>query len=267
MDVSDRLKLLRNNHNLSQAKFAIMIDVSPGNVAAWELKTSLPGAKALISIAQKFELSIDWLLLGHEATENEKPLPHELMKRLTDLTDSEIVSLEEYLDFLLFKRIKSDGTHLMDSQNSYKETDNANEPAQIFYLPLVGHSAAGNPIVMNESVEGYLPVDKRIAGDQSFLIRVEGDSMIGAGIEDGDIVVIRPQPVVESGQPVLIRINDETMIKYFSPQSDKILLKSANPIYKPIEIKASMNFSIIGRVIKVIKKTEADGTLRLYQGS
>lgn len=104
-------------------------------------------------------------------------------------------------------------------------------------VPLLGRVAAGAPILAEEHVEQYVPVPKQLtrAGD-SFLLKVRGDSMEGAGILDGDWVVVRHQPEASNGQIVVALVGDdeEATCKRLERRDGRVELHSENPAYEPI---------------------------------
>ena len=105
----------------------------------------------------------------------------------------------------------------------------AQRPGQI---PLIGTVTAGIPILAFENQEGSISWD----GDPScFALRVRGDSMIGAGIHSGDLVVVRPQQSADDGQIVVARIGDEATVKRLSRKNGEILLMPENENYAPID--------------------------------
>lgn len=101
-------------------------------------------------------------------------------------------------------------------------------------VPLVGQIACGQPITAEENLEGYIeaPAEKQI----DFALTCRGDSMIDAGIHDGDIAYIRKQPQVENGQIAAVRIGSEATLKrvYYYPAEKKIILQPANSAYPPL---------------------------------
>ncbi len=101
-------------------------------------------------------------------------------------------------------------------------------------VPLIGNIACGQPITAEENLEGYVdaPAMKQI----DFALTCHGDSMIDAGIHDGDIVYIRKQPEVENGQIAAVRIGNEATLKrvYYYPEEGKIILQAANAAYPPM---------------------------------
>ena len=99
-------------------------------------------------------------------------------------------------------------------------------------VPLVGRIACGTPITAEENVEVYVdaPKDRRV----DFALLCEGDSMIDAGIDDGDIVYIRKQPDVENGQIAAVRIGEEATLKRVYKDADRVVLMPANSAYLPL---------------------------------
>ena len=105
----------------------------------------------------------------------------------------------------------------------------AQRPGQI---PLIGTVTAGIPILAFENQEGSISWD----GDPScFALRVRGDSMIGAGIHSGDLVVVRPQQSADAGQIVVARIGDEATVKRLSHRNGQVWLLPENDAYDPID--------------------------------
>ena len=119
-------------------------------------------------------------------------------------------------------------------------------------LPLVGQVAAGEPILAEENIEEYLEVPDVIGGETGdYILRVKGDSMIGAGILEEDFVVVRPTPVVDDGEIVVAMIDGEATVKSFYKEKDRVRLEPANPAYKPIR---SADAEVLGRVVGVFRK-------------
>jgi repressor LexA len=119
-------------------------------------------------------------------------------------------------------------------------------------FPLVGRVAAGEPILAEENVEGYINIEKLFTKSKGlFLLKVSGDSMVDEGIMDGDYVAVKPTSTIENGQIGVVLLDDEATIKRIYIQSNRIALKSANRAagYKTRYIKrAEQNARIIGKV-------------------
>jgi repressor LexA len=104
-------------------------------------------------------------------------------------------------------------------------------------LPVVGRVAAGAPILSDPNFEERYQIDRRLFRPKpDFLLRVRGDSMIGAGILDGDLAAVRQTPQVENGQIAVLRLDDEITLKRYRRRGDTVLLHSENPAYAPIEV-------------------------------
>jgi repressor LexA len=120
------------------------------------------------------------------------------------------------------------------------------------YVPLVGRIAAGGPILAEEAIEDVFPLPKQIVGEGTlFLLRVAGDSMINAAIADGDWVVVRQQPVAESGDIVAAMIDGEATVKTFKRSDGHVWLMPHNPLYTPIPGDTA---TILGKVVAVLRR-------------
>ena len=120
---------------------------------------------------------------------------------------------------------------------------------EVTKLPILGKIAAGIPILAQENIEGYLPYD---GNDADFCLRIHGDSMINARINDGDIVFIKQQSTVENGEIAAVLINDSATLKrvYFLDNSS-VQLRPENPKYKPMVFSKDNcdDFRILGKAI------------------
>lgn len=107
-------------------------------------------------------------------------------------------------------------------------------------VPLVGRIACGQPITAEENIEDYLDVP--VGHHVDFALLCEGDSMVDAGIDDGDVVYIRKQPDVENGQIAAVRIDNEATLKRVYKYVDRIVLQPENRAYPPLTyVGAEMN--------------------------
>lgn len=148
----------------------------------------------------------------------------------------------------------SRGIQIIKNETDFKP-NNAEEGIEI---PILGRIAAGEPILAIQNLEGTMVVDRDFIARQEnvFALKVKGDSMIKAGIFDGDLIFARQQPTAEKGQIIVAQVNDEATVKYYNPSHDKILLEPANDKYFPIEVTPNQNFSIAGKVIGVMRKID-----------
>ncbi len=131
------------------------------------------------------------------------------------------------------------------------EESNIEDPLEEVYrdiiaLPLVGRVAAGSPILAEENIEETIGLPAQIVGDSSsFLLTIQGDSMIEAGILDGDIVVVKQQNTANNGDIVVAMIDEQCTVKSFFREPDRIRLQPQNSTMEPIY---STDVSIIGKV-------------------
>ena len=119
-------------------------------------------------------------------------------------------------------------------------------------LPLVGAVAAGSPILAEENIEEYVQVPAAAGGeDGEYVLRVQGQSMIDAGILEGDFVVVRPQDDASDGEIIVAMVgDDEATVKRFFRESDHIRLQPENPAMQPIRTK---DVQVLGRVVGLFR--------------
>jgi repressor LexA len=129
---------------------------------------------------------------------------------------------------------------------------------EVVTLPLVGRVSAGVPVLAEQQIEDMIPVPRRFVGwnDESFLLTVRGDSMIGAGIHEGDLVIVRCQSAALPGDIVVALKGDEATVKRLAVDAGRPYLKAENPIYPAIHGE----FEILGKVIGLLRRygTEAE---------
>lgn len=135
-------------------------------------------------------------------------------------------------------------------------TERALTVASFIAVPILGRVAAGKPIFAEEELEGRIGIDRELlAGEGLFALRVRGDSMIDAGIFDGDLVFARQQASADKGEIVVAIIGDEATVKYYHPENGRVRLEPANSAYAPIIISRNTpGFSIAGKVVGVFRK-------------
>ena len=125
-------------------------------------------------------------------------------------------------------------------------------PVPMVPVPVIGAVAAGQPILALENIEEVFPLPRDIVkDDQCFMLKVEGDSMIEAGIFDGDYVVVRQQPDAEDGDIVVALLEDEATVKRLHRRRNRIHLEPANKKMKPI---VADDVQIVGRVLMSIRR-------------
>ncbi len=123
-------------------------------------------------------------------------------------------------------------------------------------VPLVGSVPAGLPLLAEENSEGMYAVDESFlpTGDV-FMLRVSGESMIEAGINDGDFVLVKKQEQAEAGEIVVAVIGGEATVKRYRPTQDAVILEPANSAFAPIEVsRDSGEFYLAGKVVGLMRR-------------
>ena len=144
------------------------------------------------------------------------------------------------------------GLELMDFT---KGRDEASQYSTVS-VPLIGRVTAGLPVLAEENFEGTISVDRSLVGRTTglFALQVRGDSMIKAGIYDGDIAVAQQQSVADQGDIVIALLGDEATVKRFYRKKKVIILQPENDTMQPIKISEGSNFKILGKVIATLHR-------------
>jgi len=120
-------------------------------------------------------------------------------------------------------------------------------------IPILGRVPAGKPFLSEENIEGLLTITNDMGSGKLFALQVKGDSMIDAGILDGDRVIVKQQGTAENGEIVCALIEGEATLKRFYKKNGVITLKAENEKYAPITV-AGGEFRIVGRVVGLMRK-------------
>lgn len=123
------------------------------------------------------------------------------------------------------------------------------------HVPLIGDVAAGTNVLAQQNVEDLIPLPSDFTGEgELFMLRVRGDSMIDAGILDGDYVVARQQKVADNGDIVVAGIpGDEATVKTYKRSGDNVTLVPANPSMGPMKFRSD-EVSVYGKVVTVLRR-------------
>jgi len=125
-------------------------------------------------------------------------------------------------------------------------------------VPVIGRVAAGSPILATENIESTVRVDQSLAprSGEVFALRVRGESMIGAGILDDDIVLARRQETADRGDIVVALIDDEATVKRYFPEPEGIRLMPENETFEPIVVRGDADgpFRIAGKVVALMRR-------------
>jgi len=217
MDLGNKIDKIRNN--LSYIEFSKAIaqktghEISPSSLHKYTTNQRNPSYKMLEIIATYGDVPITFFF------DKGNPL-YEKVKRLDKLKKLN----KDYSDLKMIKEI-----------------------------PILGQVPAGEPNSHPEIFEGNYPLPMSIYNNESFALRIKGDSMLDVGIEHGDLVLVRKQSTAEMGQTIIARIGDEVTCKRFYIKNGLPVLEPANLKYKTIEPR---ELEIVGIVTKIIKELE-----------
>ena len=131
-----------------------------------------------------------------------------------------------------------------------EDADLDNQRRNAVAVPVVGNVAAGAPILAEQNIEEHVLLSPELAQDGFFLLRVRGDSMINAGILDGDLVLVKPQKEAHNGNIVVALVDGDATVKRFERGNGHVKLIAENPAYEPI---ITTNIDLVGTVRGVIR--------------
>lgn len=134
---------------------------------------------------------------------------------------------------------------------------------QSVWVPLVGLVKAGTPVLAEENIEGYCALDGSVVPENAFLLRVRGDSMIDDHIQDGDLILVRPQPRAGDGAIVVAMVDGETTVKRLRQRGEGIQLVPSHPAMEPLSIREGVQLRIIGKVVAVFRFLEPEFAISL----
>ncbi|HMN17646.1 MAG TPA: transcriptional repressor LexA [Ignavibacteriaceae bacterium] len=149
----------------------------------------------------------------------------------------------------------SRGISINKNESESLDFINYQEVNNISKIPIIGRVAAGSPITAEENVEGSIVIDPAFIkkDEDSFALKVKGDSMIEAGIFEGDLVIISPKAIVKNGDMIVARLEDEVTVKIYENKNSVVKLIPQNKNYQAIIVKNKNEFSIVGKVTGVVR--------------
>lgn len=133
----------------------------------------------------------------------------------------------------------------------FRETETVASPTKTRNIPVVGRIAAGAPILAHENIEDTLTLPAEFTDENTFVLTVKGESMIEAGILDGDYLIVRQQQTATNGDIVVAMVGEEATVKRFYKEQDHIRLQPENKAMEPILTKDAV---ILGKAIALLRK-------------
>ncbi|MGM0549086.1 MAG: transcriptional repressor LexA [Bacillota bacterium] len=136
----------------------------------------------------------------------------------------------------------------------YNSEPEAKNEKEMINIPVVGKVTAGSPILAEENIEDYFPLPLsylKVGNNDLFMLKVSGNSMVEAGIHDGDYVIAEKQNYAKNKDIVIALLEEEATVKRFFKEEDHIRLQPENPAYEPI---ISKNIKVLGKVTGLFRK-------------
>ncbi|MDI6689003.1 MAG: transcriptional repressor LexA [Actinomycetota bacterium] len=133
----------------------------------------------------------------------------------------------------------------------FRETEIGVPASKVRSVPVVGRIAAGMPILAQENIEDIFPLPAELVDENTFILKVKGDSMIEAGIFDGDYLVVRQQPIAQNGDVVVALIEEEATVKRFFKERGYIRLQPENRTMEPI---ITQDVVILGKAVALLRR-------------
>jgi repressor LexA len=227
MTLGERLRKARERKGWSQLYVAQKIGISNANISNYERDYREPDVETLLNLSELYEVSLDYLL---------------------GKTDDPDAPQKINISVLNKRRQKKDESYLEDDFMPVGTLKN---------LPIVAEIPCGEPIFTEDNVIGYFPVDTsviKLGGGEYVWVIAKGDSMINANIKNGDLVLIRLQDIVDSGEIAAVCVDDENAtLKRVLFVEDNVILVPENPDMKPMSYHKS-RIRVMGKVIRILSK-------------
>ncbi len=165
--------------------------------------------------------------------------------------------VKRHIDALIkkgFLNIGENSSRTISLTANFKENIQSQQSNTI-EIPIIGRVAAGQPILAEENIEGTFNIQSSLINGKAdcFALKVKGDSMINAGIFEGDVVIVNPQKDANNGEIVVALLDNEATLKRYKRINGNISLMPENDNYNPIAIDKSDNFSIVGKALGVFR--------------
>lgn len=176
------------------------------------------------------------------------------IREISDHFGISVKGAHDHVRLLRKKQVIRFDTNRSRTIEILEEDDREQSSEPLRRIPMLGSVAAGLPVLVEENYDGTVDVPASfLRGDDYFALTVQGDSMTGAGIMDGDVAVIAKTPVAENGEIVVAMVDEAVTIKRFYRESSRIQLKAENPAYAPIYTR---EIRILGKLAHVIRSYE-----------
>jgi SOS-response transcriptional repressor LexA/DNA-binding XRE family transcriptional regulator len=242
MEIYENLKTFRVEKSMTRRDVAEYLNIHESTYGKYELGINEPALGVVIQLADLYSITTD-KLLGH--------IPKNPYDYLTDYESYVLRIYANANDQSQKMAIYALRIGQIKNATQQRDVENSDETADCIFVPVVGRSAAGVPIEMIEDYDDPLALADPKIKPGDFAVIAVGDSMVDAGIRDGDRVIFRQCQDVNDGTIALVAINDGSTIKRFYKTENGYKLMPANSSYTPMTYDKNANIRIIGRFIKV----------------
>lgn len=247
MDIVDRLFELVDEKYREQKDFAAVLGIDPNLPSRWRNRKSLSYQRRLPQIAEALGTTTEYLLTG------EGPKSRDQIVMAGDGGNSLRLS-DRCLPPIPGTGTVYSGAMGTGKSKKLADTFQSLDLGTFHRIPILGRISAGMPLYAEQYIEGYTLTDLN-GGAEYFALRVSGDSMNAARIQDGDVLIVRRQEEVENGEVAVVMVGDEdaTVKRFYATGSTVTLMpQSTNPAHQPqIYDISTTPIRIIGRVVKV----------------
>lgn len=259
----ERVRKSRKEKGITLETVEEVTGLSNSNLSKIERNKISPSLDAAVLISNCLNESLDYLAKGIVKYNETDERQQKFAEAYILLNESNKHALEAYTAFLLSNQqdILDHALTKKRKQDSALEPDIIKEEKRV-YLPVLGTVAAGMPIMADEFLEGFLPVPAKKIKKNTYIVRAQGESMIDAGIQNGDLIMIIPQPSVEQGETALVKVDGNVTIKKFYLYDHEIRLRPANETMEDIVVTDLAKVKVLGKVVGVIPAEEANITMR-----
>ena len=247
MDTVDRIFDLVDSKYKEQRDFAAQLGITPSMVSEWRRRKSASFNRRLPQIAVALDTTTEYLLTG------EGPKSR---NQIVGTVGAGVIGAAAAITCPPLTALGAIVTGAMGTGKSKKLADNLQSlDMETFHrIPILGRISAGLPLYAEQHIEGYTLTDLN-GGAEYFALRVSGDSMNAARIQDGDILIVRRQDEVENGEVAVVMVGDDdaTVKRFYATGSTVTLMpQSTNPDHQPqIYDTTKTSIRVIGRVVKV----------------
>lgn len=246
MDISQRMFELAEK-KYSQKEFAEILGVKPQRISEWKRGLSNSYQKYIPQIAEALGTTTEYLLTGSGPKSRDQIV-------MAGDGAAELNTVNKGLPPIPGTGTIYSGSRGTGKSNLLANTLQSINPENFHRIPILGRISAGMPLYAEQHIEGYTLTDLN-GGAEYFALRVSGDSMNAARIQDGDVLIVRRQDEVENGEVAVVMVGDEdaTVKRFYATGSTVTLMpQSTNPEHQPqIYDTSKTKIRVIGRVVKV----------------